>query len=155
MADIRHESALYQQLILEHYRRPSNRRRLAAPTHRAAERNPLCGDELSVECLVSDGLIADVAFEGRACSVSQASASIMTQAVRGRSAQAVVALADAFAARLKGDQPRVTVPLGEIEGLLPIARFPARIACALLPWNALIGALERGGKGMLSIEPGI
>jgi len=75
--------------------------------------------------------------------------------LEARVMEAVVALADAFAARLKGDQPRVTVPLGELEGLLPIARFPARIACALLPWNALIGALERGGKGMLSIEPGI
>lgn len=143
MGDPRHQSALYQQLILEHYRHPSNRGHLAAPTHRAAERNPLCGDELSVECRVSGGVIADVAFDGRACSVSQASASIMTLAVRGRSAEAVVALADTFAAQLRGDLPRVAVPLGELEGLLPVARFPARITCALLPWRALMGALER------------
>ena len=141
MADTRHESALYQELILEHYRRPNNRGRLAAPTHCGAERNPLCGDEVSVECLVTGGLIAEVAFDGHACSVSQASASIMTQAVRGHSSEAVVALADAFAARLRGDRPRDAVPLGELEGLLPVARFPARITCALLPWKALVGAL--------------
>jgi nitrogen fixation NifU-like protein len=141
-----HEPMLYQQLILEHYRRPANRGRLAAPTHHAAERNPLCGDEVSVECLVSDGRIADVAFDGHACSVSQASASMMTQAVRGHSSATVVALADAFAARLRGDRPRDAVSLGDLEGLLPVARFPARITCALLPWKALVGALERDAQ---------
>lgn len=152
---MRHESALYQQLILEHYRRPSNRGRLAAPTHRGAERNPLCGDEVSVECRVSGGVIADVAFDGRACSVSQASASLMTQAVRGRPVEAVVALADSFAARLHGNAPRAAAPLGELEGLLGVARFPARIKCALLPWRALVGALERGGGRMVNIEQGM
>ncbi len=142
MAPAGPKSARYQQLILEHYRRPNNRGRLAAPTHRGAERNPLCGDQLSVECLVSNGLIADVAFDGHACSVSQASASLMTQAVRGRSSEAVVALADAFAARLRGGPPSLVVPLGELEGLLPVARFPARITCALLPWKALLAALR-------------
>lgn len=142
MADTRDASALYQQLILEHYRHPHSRGRLAAATHRAAEGNPLCGDELSVDCVVAGGLITDVAFDGRACSVSQASASIMTQVVRGRSSQAVVALADAFAARLQGDGASGAVALGELEGLLPVARFPARVTCALLPWRALVRALE-------------
>lgn len=143
MADTRDASALYQQLILEHYRRPNNRGHLSAPTHRGAQQNPICGDELSVECLVTNGLIADVAFDGRACSVSQASASLMTQAVRGCSQEAVVALAEAFAARLCGSASRDDVPLGELEGLLPVARFPARITCALLPWKALLGALRK------------
>lgn len=151
MAPTGPKSALYQQLILEHYRHPNNRGRLAAPTHRGAERNPLCGDELSVECRVAHGLIAEVAFDGHACSVSQASASLMTQAVHGRSSEAVVALADAFAARLRGDLPSMAVPLGELEGLLPVARFPARITCALLPWRALVTALEQRER-MSNIE---
>ena len=134
----------YQQLLLEHYRHPRNRRRLAAPTHRGAEANPLCGDQLSVECVVQDGVIADAAFDGRACSVSQASASLMTQAVCERPVVHALALAATFAARLKGEPaPETARPLEQLEALLEVARFPARITCALLPWKALVAALGR------------
>lgn len=132
----------YQQLLLEHYRRPRNRGRLVAPTHQGAQSNRLCGDEVFVQCRVQDGVVAEVAFDGRACSVSQASASLMTEAVRRLSIRSALGLADAFASRLGGQTPAISdPPLGQLEGLLQVARFPARITCALLPWKALIAAL--------------
>ncbi len=141
---MRREFPPYQQLLLEHYRRPHNRGRLAAPTHQSAESNRLCGDDVSVQCRVQDGVIAEVAFDGRACSVSQASASLMTDAVRALPVESVLALAGAFAARLKGEAAKKPAPpLGQLEGLVEVARFPARITCALLPWKALVTALER------------
>ncbi len=147
MTETRREFPPYQQLLLEHYRHPHNRGRLAAPTHLGAENNPLCGDELSVECRVQDGVIVEVAFDGRVCSVSQASASLMTQAVRAQRVESACALAGAFTARLTGETAGHPAPaLGQLEGLLEVARFPARITCALLPWKALVGALEQARR---------
>lgn len=133
----------YQQLLLEHYRHPHNRGRLAAPTHQSIQSNRLCGDEVSVQCRVQDGVVTEVVFDGSACSVSQASASLMTEAVRQLTVGSVLSLADAFAARLGGSPTAISAPpLGQLEGLFEVARFPARITCALLPWKALVAALE-------------
>ncbi len=144
MTQARGEVSSYQQLLLEHYRRPRNRGHLAVPTHQGAQSNRLCGDEVSVQCRVQDGILAEVAFDGRACSVSQASASLMTEAVRRLSIRSALSLADAFASRLGGQAAAVSdPPLGQLEGLLEVARFPARITCALLPWRALIAALKQ------------
>jgi len=134
----------YQQLLLEHYRRPRNRGRLLTPTHQATQSNRLCGDDVLVQCRVQDGVIVEVVFDGRACSVSQASASLMTEAVRQLSVGSALSLADAFAARLNGQAASQAEPqLGPLEGLLEVSRFPARITCALLPWKALVTALGR------------
>lgn len=134
----------YQQLLLEHYRHPRNRGRLAAPTHQNVQSNRLCGDQVSVQCRVEDGVITQLAFDGPVCSVSQASASLMTEVVRQLTADSALNLAGAFAARLSGGSGTVgAAPLGQLEGLLEVARFPARITCALLPWKALVAALER------------
>jgi nitrogen fixation NifU-like protein len=134
----------YQQLLLEHYRRPHNRGQLVAPTHQSVQNNRLCGDQVVVQCRVVDGVIAEVAFDGSVCSVSQASASLMTVAVRRLAVGSAVSLAEAFSARLNGGATAVSaLPLGQLEGLLEVARFPARITCALLPWKALVAALEQ------------
>lgn len=144
MTSTRGDVSSYQRLLLEHYRRPRNRGQLAAPTHQSAQSNRLCGDEVSVQCRVQDGVLAEVAFDGRACSVSQASASLMTEAVRRLSVGSALTLADAFAARLNGRSAPASEPaLGELEGLLQVSQFPARITCALLPWKALVAALEQ------------
>jgi nitrogen fixation NifU-like protein len=140
----RGDASGYQQLLLEHYRRPHNRGQLAAPTHQGAQSNRLCGDEVSVQCRVQDGVIAEVAFDGRACSVSQASASLMTDAVCRLPIRSALRLADAFASRLGGQTAAISdPPLGQLEGLLEVTRFPARVTCALLPWKALIVALKQ------------
>lgn len=143
MTQARGDPSGYQQLLLEHYRRPHNRGHLAAPTHQGAQSNRLCGDEVWVQCRVQDGVIAEVAFDGRACSVSQASASLMTEAVRRLPIRSALSLADAFASRLSGQAAAISdPPLGQLEGLLEVTRFPARITCALLPWRALVAALK-------------
>lgn len=144
MALTRGDASGYQQLLLEHYRRPRNRGRLPAPTHQSAQSNRLCGDEVLVQCRVQDGVVAEVAFDGRACSVSQASASLMTEAVRRLPIRSALSLADAFAARLGGQAAAISdPPLGQLEGLLEVSRFPARITCALLPWRTLVAALKQ------------
>ena len=144
MTSTRGDVSGYQQLLLEHYRRPRNRGRLVTPTHQGAQSNHLCGDDVLVQCRVLNGVVAEVAFDGRACSVSQTSASLMTEAVRQLPVGSVLSLADAFAARLSGQAAAPAEPhLGRLEGLLEVARFPARITCALLPWRALVAALEQ------------
>jgi nitrogen fixation NifU-like protein len=98
---------------------------------------------VTVQCHVQDGVIAEIAFDGALCSVSQASASLMTEAVRRLTVGPVLSLADAFAARLNGSAAATSgALLGQLEELLEVARFPARITCALLPWKALVAALE-------------
>lgn len=144
MSATRGDVSGYQQLLLEHYRRPRNRGRLSTPTHQGAQTNHLCGDDVLVQCRVHNGVVAEVAFDGRACSVSQASASLMTEAVRQLSVGSVLSLAEAFTARLHGQATAHEEPrLGHLEGLFEVARFPARITCALLPWKALVAALEQ------------
>jgi nitrogen fixation NifU-like protein len=134
----------YQQLLLEHYRRPHNRGRVEAPTHQSVQSNRLCGDQVLVQCRVQDGVIAEIAFDGVLCSVSQASASLMTEAVRQLAVGSVLGLADAFSGRLMGSGVAASAaPLGRLEDLLEVAQFPARITCALLPWKALTAALEQ------------
>lgn len=143
MSLARGDVSSYQQLLLEHYRRPHNRGRVEAPTHQSVQSNRLCGDQVLVQCRVQDGVIAEIAFDGVLCSVSQASASLMTEAVRRLTVGSVLSLSDAFAARLNGSAAATSgALLGQLEELLEVARFPARITCALLPWKALVAALE-------------
>jgi nitrogen fixation NifU-like protein len=99
---------------------------------------------VSVQCRVQHGVIAEIAFDGPLCSVSQASASLMTEAALRLTVESVLSLADAFSTRLNGSAAATSrAPLGQLEELLGVARFPARITCALLPWKALIAALEQ------------
>jgi nitrogen fixation protein NifU and related proteins len=135
-------AALYQEMILDHFRRPRNKGPLADATASAKMKNPLCGDEVEVQ-LVRDGdVVREVHFTGCGCSISQASASMMTQAVGGRALADVTSLAARFAAMLQG-AAAPDAALGALGALSGVARVPARVPCAMLPWTTLLRALGR------------
>ena len=136
-------SALYQELILDHYRRPRNKGTLEHATHTVSLTNPLCGDEIDLQLRVDGGVIRQVGFIGRGCSISQASASMMTQLLKDRTVEQAGALAQRMGAMMQGDETAARdKTLGELRALAGVARFPVRIKCALLPWNALTDALN-------------
>lgn len=129
---------LFQQVILDHYRRPRNKGHLEGATHSVTMNNPLCGDVIDLLLRVERGRIADARFQGRGCSISQASASMMTARLRGKSVEEALRLANAFTRMLHGDGEATTDPdLGDLRALAGVARFPVRVKCALLPWNCL------------------
>jgi len=135
--------ALYQDLILDHYRRPRNQGALEHPTHSVALTNPLCGDEIDLDLEVQDDVIQDVRFRGRGCSISQAAASMMTQVVKARPRSDALALAERMTAMMHGDAGAAADrALGDLRALAGVAKFPVRVKCALLPWNALKDALK-------------
>jgi len=142
---------LYREIILDHYRTPRNRGELAVPPARHAEgHNPLCGDEITVFLDVGqhDGVdtVSDVKISGQGCSISQSSASMMSAAVKGKSVPEVRALVRKFKGMMSidtGDEdPGIDVPLGDLEALQGVVKFPVRIKCATLAWNTLIEALD-------------
>ena len=136
-------AAIYQELILDHYRRPRNKGPLEAPDAAAERRNPLCGDEIVLQLAFDGDVVREARFTGRGCSISQASASMLTQALRGRTRAQADALLRRFTARVHGDADAGRdETLGELRALQGVARFPARIRCATLAWSALDEALR-------------
>jgi nitrogen fixation protein NifU and related proteins len=140
-------SALYQELILDHYRRPRNKGTLENADASVEMKNPLCGDEICLQVAFEGSSVCDLKFAGRGCSISQASASMMTQLVKGKSAEEIEAIRSRFRDLMLGDQSAADdQSLGSLRALSGVARFPARVKCALLAWNALETALaERAG----------
>lgn len=140
-------SALYQELILDHYRRPRNKGTLENADASVEMKNPLCGDEICLQVAFEGASVCDLRFAGRGCSISQASASMMTQLVKGKSAEEIEAIRNRFRDLMLGDQSAADdQSLGSLRALSGVARFPARVKCALLAWNALETALsERAG----------
>ena len=136
-------SALYQEVILDHYRRPRNKGALAAPTGTASLRNPLCGDEVDVHVEMHDGKVTDVRFGGRGCSISQASASMMTELIKGHTSDEVHALGERFAAMIRGDAEAASdAVLGQARALSGVSRFPTRVRCAMIAWEAVARAVK-------------
>jgi len=136
-------SALYPALILDHYRRPRNKGGLEQPTHSIALNNRLCGDEIDLQLRVEGDVIKDVRFIGRGCSISQAAASMMTQIVKEKSLGDALGLADRMSAMMRGDESAAQdKALGDLRALAGVAKFPVRVKCALLPWNALKDAVK-------------
>lgn len=136
---------LYQSIILDHNRRPKNYGPLEGATSSAEGRNPLCGDEVTVELKVADGAIEEVRFTASGCAVSRASASIMTQAVKGKSRAEVEQLFMTFHALVTGKHKpddRESRALGEMAAFSGVARFPIRVKCASMPWHTLQAALR-------------
>jgi nitrogen fixation NifU-like protein len=148
---------LYREIILDHYRNPRNRGELPVPpAHRAEGFNPLCGDEVQVFLDVAGGSVADVRVTGQGCSISQSSASMMSQAVKGRSIEEARQLVRAFKAmmsiheheldgdddELDGNGELADVKLGDLEALRGVVKFPVRIKCATLAWNTLTQGLD-------------
>ena len=131
-------SALYQELILDHYRRPRNKGTLARADAEGAVANPLCGDALTVTVALEGDRVAEARFAGSGCSISQASASMMTQLVHGKTLAEVAALRRRFAELLAGDPGAAADPsLGDARALAGVAKFPTRHKCASMGWEAL------------------
>jgi nitrogen fixation NifU-like protein len=142
---------LYREIILDHYRSPRNRGELEPPATHAVGHNPLCGDEIDVYLLVEDGIVTDVKVGGQGCSISQSSASMMSQAVKGKPVAQVRALVRRFKGMMSIEDETDTadataeaeaVKLGDLEALQGVVKFPVRIKCATLAWNTLLSALD-------------
>lgn len=134
---------LYREVILEHYRSPRNKGELDAPTCAADGANPLCGDEIHLDILLDDGQIEELRFSGQGCSISQASASMMTEQVEHLDRDGAQAAIDAFQQlMLTGEAGEFD--LGDSEMLAGVAKFPARVKCASLAWKTLEQALKDG-----------
>lgn len=143
---------LYQDIILDHYRRPRNFGALEGASHHAAGHNPLCGDQVKVFLAVDEsGNIADIRFEGAGCAISTASASLMTEAVLGGSVEEARRLFGLFHDLLT-HKAEPDGELGSLEALAGVRDLPVRIKCATLPWHTLKAALD--GRGAVSTEKG-
>jgi nitrogen fixation protein NifU and related proteins len=136
-------SDLYQEVILDHNRRPRNYRSIPAPSHHAEGYNPLCGDRLKLFLQVDGDRITDVAFQGSGCAISKASASLMTDAVKGHTLVEALDLFGRFHAMVTTPPDRAVADLGKLSVLAGVREFPIRVKCASLAWHTLKAALER------------
>jgi nitrogen fixation protein NifU and related proteins len=133
---------LYQEVIFDHYKRPRNNRTLAEANHHARGHNPLCGDQVTIYVKVDDGVIEDVAFEGSGCAIATASASMMTEALKGRKLEDVEKLFHGFHDMVTSPPDSSGPPLGKLDALRGVREFPARVKCATLAWHTLQAALR-------------
>jgi nitrogen fixation protein NifU and related proteins len=139
--------SLYQEIILEHNRRPRNYRPMEHADRRIEGRNPLCGDALTLWLKLDGDRVQDVSFQGSGCAISKASASLMTAAVKGKTRQEAEQLFEQFRALVTGkldpeSDPRLKEALGSLRALGGVARFPNRVKCASMAWHALHSALS-------------
>jgi nitrogen fixation NifU-like protein len=139
---------LYQEVILDHGKKPRNFRPLEQATHCAEGHNPLCGDCVTVHVRVEEGIVREATFQGSGCAISTASASLMTEAIQGKTVEEAMALFDEFRAAVV--ENRESDDLGKLEVLLGVKEFPVRVKCATLAWHTLQAAIE--GEGVASTE---
>lgn len=134
---------LYQQVIVEHNRSPRNFKKVPAATHHAEGDNPLCGDHITVEIALDGDVIREIGFQGSGCAISQASASLMTAAVQGKTRAEADGLFHAFHDMITGgpDAPAEAAALGKLAAFAGVRQFPARVKCAILSWHTLHAAL--------------
>ena len=144
---------LYQQVVLDHNRSPRNFREIPDANRTAEGTNPLCGDEITIYLRVEDDIVKDASFKGSGCAISQASASLMTSAVKGKTKDEADGLFRAFHAMVTAspDAKPDTKKLGKLAALAGVRQFPARVKCANLPWHTLHEALI-GEGGSVSTE---
>jgi len=148
-------NSLYQQLILEHYRKPKNKGELEDRTVDVHMANPVCGDEVHLQLRIEEDEIAEVKFLGQGCSISQASISMMTGLLQGKRLEEADALARRFTAMMHGEEEAAKDrSLGDLRALEGVSKFPVRIKCALLGFDALQEALQDYGAGGGAGEPG-
>ena len=132
---------LYQEVILDHNRRPRNFRAIEG-ARKAEGFNPLCGDQMSVYVRVADGMITDVSFQGSGCAISKASASMMTEAVKGKTLEEAGALFSRFHQMITAPTSDPVEPLGKLTALSGVRQFPIRVKCASLAWHTLQAAID-------------
>lgn len=142
---------LYQEVILDHYKRPRNFGRLPEQACSVHGENPLCGDRLVLDVKVKDEVIEDLKFQGSGCAISTASASMMTEAVKGRRADEARALFGRFHALVTGVEGETGEGLGKLAAFAGVRDYPVRVKCASLAWHTLKAALD-GGKETVSTE---
>ena len=137
-------SELYQQVILDHNKKPRNFQRLEGANRSAEGFNPLCGDQLTVYLQMDEGIVREVSFVGTGCAISKASASMMTQAVKGKTREETLALFDEFHRMVTGELDEEAEPnqLGRLKIFAGVRDYPARVKCASLPWHTMHAALE-------------
>lgn len=134
---------LYQEILLEHNNRPRNFRKLEDANRQADGYNPLCGDQITLYLKVEENVITDVAFQGVGCAISRASASMLTQSVKGQSLEKAEEIFDGFHALITDPDADVDYDaLGDLEVLSGVSAFPTRIKCAVLAWHTLNAAIE-------------
>jgi len=138
-------SELYQQVILDHNKKPRNFRKLETANHSAEGYNPLCGDQLTIYLDLENGLVKDVGFEGSGCAISKAAASMMTQAVKGKSKEQAENLFNEFHSMVTGELNEETEEnnLGNLKIFAGVREFPVRVKCATLAWHTLHAALNK------------
>jgi nitrogen fixation NifU-like protein len=132
---------LYQEIILDHNKRPRNFRPMPGCTCRADGDNPLCGDEVEVFVQLDGDRLVDVSFQGQGCAISKASASLMTGKTKGQTAEEAINLSSLVRDMLLGPESESPAVLGDLAALSGVRKYPARIKCAMLPWRTLEAAL--------------
>jgi nitrogen fixation NifU-like protein len=137
---------LYKEVILDHYRSPRNKGRLDPHDVSLERNNPLCGDEIELFVRYDGDTIEGIAFEGKGCSISQASASMMTEKVQGLSVKDATSLAESIKSMMAGESEGDQKELGDLVSLKGVVKYPVRIKCALLGWNTLEEAIQESGK---------
>jgi nitrogen fixation NifU-like protein len=137
---------LYKEVILDHYRTPRNKGRLDPHDVKLERNNPLCGDEIELFVKFDGETLKGVSFDGKGCSISQASASMMTERVQNLSVKDATELAETIKAMMAGEEEGDPDVLGDLVSLKGVVKYPVRIKCALLGWNTLIEAIEESGK---------
>jgi len=143
---------IYKEVILDHYKSPRNKRELPAANHVCTRNNPLCGDEITVEANVEEGRIAEVTFQGAGCSISQSSASMMTQATTGKPVDDALALASEFRGMMAGEVEPDEERFGDLVALKGVVKYPIRIKCAVLAWDVLQDALQSDGEATAAAQ---
>jgi len=136
---------LYQEIILDHSKRPRNCHPMEDANRKAEGYNPLCGDKLKLYLKMEDGIVEDVSFEGSGCAISTASASLMTESLKGKTKEEALVLLDKFHDLLTTDSP-VSKELGKLVVFCGVKDYPARVKCATLAWHTLKSALNDSGE---------
>jgi nitrogen fixation NifU-like protein len=144
---------LYREVILQHYQSPSHRGRIDAADAEAFAQNPLCGDEMRITARIEEGLLADVAFEARGCSISQASADMMADVVSGKAIATTSELAASFRSMMSEADADPPASLGDLAAFQHVRKYPVRVKCALLPWNTLLEALRAYDTSRAALSP--
>ena len=134
---------LYQQLVLDHYRNPRNQSPIKHSDIAAEEQNPFCGDDVAIQASLAQGVIEQVFVKGQGCSISQASLSMMSELLKGKTPEEARALSQAFKRMMRGQEPAegASEELGDLAALAGVRRYPIRVKCALLGWIALDNGL--------------
>jgi nitrogen fixation protein NifU and related proteins len=136
---------LYKEVILDHYKNPRNKRELPDATVSEHGNNPLCGDEITIHARLDDATLVEITFEGQGCSISQASASMLTETVRGQPSAEADAMARAFRGMMEGKEDPDEETFGDLMALKGVVKYPVRIKCAVLGWDVLQDALAKAG----------